>query len=215
MFKVDPASLPPTSDARKMTLKRGQALINHRWKFSWLMMVINMKDDQAEFHDAYILHHSDENRSKKRRCAFIARSYMSEKIFLLPGLYATFKSLDIEIIPLVNISKLILGRGLTLVIFFLISKLQIYCIVPLPYHSNVQFGFWWNVFTGICLIMWRSSQGAGEKCSQRIIPLLTSTKACMVNMVRSELIDNIIAVPFIWINILFRTVYKLEKEVPS
>ena len=33
----------------------------------------HMKDEQAEFHDAYILHHSDENRSKKRRCAFIAR----------------------------------------------------------------------------------------------------------------------------------------------
>ena len=115
MFKVDPASLPPTSDARKMTLKRGQALMNHRWKFAWLMMGMSMTvmvtliirrttrpnsmtlscttaafklinihdfdddDDQAEFHDAYILHHSDENRSQKRRCAFIARSYMSEE----------------------------------------------------------------------------------------------------------------------------------------
>jgi len=50
-IKVDPASLPPISASKKMTLKRGQ----------------------AEFHDAYILHHSDENRSQRRRCAFIAR----------------------------------------------------------------------------------------------------------------------------------------------
>ena len=44
---------------------------------NWVVKyTFNMEHKQAEFHDAYILHHSDENRSKKRRCAFIARSYI-------------------------------------------------------------------------------------------------------------------------------------------
>ena len=43
----------------------------------------HMKDEQAEFHDAYILHHSDENRSKKRRCAFIARLPVKKILSLL------------------------------------------------------------------------------------------------------------------------------------
>ena len=35
---------------------------------------------QAEFHDAFILHHSNPNKSKdQRRCAFIARYFSSTK----------------------------------------------------------------------------------------------------------------------------------------
>jgi len=77
-IKVDPASLPPTSDARKMTLKRGQ----------------------AEFHDAYILHHSDENRSNNRRCAFIAR-YLPDYVTIQPG---SWRKMFPEDYPLVNLN---------------------------------------------------------------------------------------------------------------
>jgi len=61
-IKMDPAALEalPTEKAFKMTLKRGQ----------------------AEFHDAFILHHSNPNRSKdQRRCAFIARYIHQVHIF--------------------------------------------------------------------------------------------------------------------------------------
>merc|ERR1719381_270123 len=74
-IKVDPTLLPPKSDAQKMTLKRGQ----------------------AEFHDAFILHHSDENRSKdQRRCAFIAR-YIPDYVKIPPN---SFRKMFHENYPL-------------------------------------------------------------------------------------------------------------------
>jgi len=57
-IKMDPKALEalPEEKATKMELKRGQ----------------------AEFHDAFILHHSNPNKSKdQRRCAFIARYFSS------------------------------------------------------------------------------------------------------------------------------------------
>jgi len=76
-IKMDPAALEalPTEKAFKMTLKRGQ----------------------AEFHDAFILHHSNPNRSKdQRRCAFIAR-YIPDYVKIPPN---SFRKMFHENYPL-------------------------------------------------------------------------------------------------------------------
>jgi len=76
-IKMDPAALEalPTEKAFKMTLKRGQ----------------------AEFHDAFILHHSNPNRSKdQRRCAFIVR-YIPDYVKIPPN---SFRKMFHENYPL-------------------------------------------------------------------------------------------------------------------
>merc|ERR1719260_713672 len=60
-IKVDVEGLP-MEKMKKMTLKRGQ----------------------AEFHDAYILHHSPENNSDRQRCAWIVR-YIPDYVTIPKG----------------------------------------------------------------------------------------------------------------------------------
>jgi len=76
-IKMDPDALAalPTEKAFKMTLKRGQ----------------------AEFHNAFILHHSNPNKSKdQRRCAFIAR-YIPDYVKIPPN---SFRKMFHENYPL-------------------------------------------------------------------------------------------------------------------
>jgi len=80
-IKMDPAALAalPTEKAFKMELKRGQ----------------------AEFHDAFILHHSNPNKSKdQRRCAFIAR-YIPDYVKIPPN---SFRKMFHENYPLLRLN---------------------------------------------------------------------------------------------------------------
>jgi len=80
-IKMDPAALAalPTEKAFKMELKRGQ----------------------AEFHDAFILHHSNPNKSKdQRRCAFIAR-YIPDHVKIPPN---SFRKMFHENYPLLRLN---------------------------------------------------------------------------------------------------------------
>jgi len=80
-IKMDPAALDalPTEKAFKMELKRGQ----------------------AEFHDAFILHHSNPNKSKdQRRCAFIAR-YIPDYVKIPPN---SFRKMFHENYPLLRLN---------------------------------------------------------------------------------------------------------------
>jgi len=73
-IQLDPSSLPPVSLSQKMTMKRGE----------------------AQFHDAYILHHSDENNSEKRRCAWIAR-YVPDYVIIPPNSWSKIWHSDYEL----------------------------------------------------------------------------------------------------------------------
>jgi len=80
-IKMDPAALAalPLEKATKMELKRGQ----------------------AEFHDAFILHHSNPNKSKdQRRCAFIAR-YIPDYVKIPPN---SFRKMFHENYPLLRLN---------------------------------------------------------------------------------------------------------------
>jgi len=80
-IKMDPAALAalPTEKAFKMELKRGQ----------------------AEFHDAFILHHSNPNKSKdQRRCAFIAR-YIPDYVKIPPN---SFRKMFHDNYPLLRLN---------------------------------------------------------------------------------------------------------------
>jgi len=80
-IKMDPAALAslPLEKATKMELKRGQ----------------------AEFHDAFILHHSNPNKSKDhRRCAFIAR-YIPDYVKIPPN---SFRKMFHENYPLLRLN---------------------------------------------------------------------------------------------------------------
>jgi len=80
-IKMDPAAQAalPTEKAFKMELKRGQ----------------------AEFHDAFILHHSNPNKSKdQRRCAFIAR-YIPDYVKIPPN---SFRKMFHDNYPLLRLN---------------------------------------------------------------------------------------------------------------
>jgi len=63
------------------------------------MKTMTLKRGQAEFHDAFILHHSSENTFQKRRCAWIVR-YIPDFVSIPPGSWRKMFNDDYQLLRL-------------------------------------------------------------------------------------------------------------------